>query len=316
MSLAIDIKGLRKTYKATGGGLREALKGVDLAVETNELFGFVGVNGAGKSTLIKSLIGLLRPTSGEARIFGFPAGTTQARAKLGYLPEVSNYHEFLTAQELLGIHAGFAGITGAAKTKRCAEVLEQVGLGARVKTRISDFSKGMKQRFGIAQAMIGNPSLLILDELTSGLDPLAQLELKDIMTGLRKQGTTIFFSSHHMAEVEAVCDRVAVLHAGKLRALGHLDELLKDPHKFEIRVRLPEAGYSLFQQQFPAHKEVAPGAQGEISVHLDRAEADKLMDFARQQGGQIMLFSPAQISLEKFYFETVQRANQEDALAS
>ena len=310
MTLAIDIKNLHKTYRTATGGLREALRGVDLAIEADELFGFVGVNGAGKSTLIKSLVGLLRPSGGEASIFGFPAGSTQARSMLGYLPEVSNYHEFLTARELLSIHAALAGLPRAQRAPRSQEVLQIVGLGDRAKTRLSEFSKGMKQRFGIAQAMIAKPRLLILDELTSGLDPLAQLELKEIMIDLRKQGTTIFFSSHHMAEVEAVCDRVGILHSGRLRAVGRLDELLLKPDTVQVCVELEPEARTLLASQFGL--EVGE----DCSFHLARTEVDGLLEFVRQHQGHLVSLAPCQISLEEFYIDTVRKANREDGVAS
>jgi ABC-2 type transport system ATP-binding protein len=247
-------------------------------------------------------------------LFGFPAGTVAARRMLGYLPEVSNFHEFLTATELLMIHAALAGVPSAERAPRCKEALETVGLGERMKARISEFSKGMKQRFGIAQAMVAKPRLLILDELTSGLDPIAQLELKEIMIKLRSAGTTIFFSSHHMAEVEAVCDRVGILHRGKLRVLGRLDELLVKPDTVKIHLRLSQEAQARLAEQFGCP--ITPVKDGEYSFTLARSEVDKVLEFTHQEGGHLISLAPYQIRLEEFYFKTVQDANREDGVAS
>ena len=308
MTLAIDVRGLRKTYRASGGGTVEALKGVDLQVGERELFGFVGVNGAGKSTLIKSLMGLLRPNGGEAYVLGHPAGSTAARACIGYLPEVSNYHEFLTAQELLGVHAVLAGVPASERKQRCDEALETVGLGARKGSRIADFSKGMKQRFGIAQAMVGNPPLLVLDELTSGLDPVAQRELKDIMTVLRGKGSTILFSSHHMSEVEAVCDRVAIIHRGRMRACGTLEQLLTQPHLAQVQLQVDEGLRSALESQFSF--KLVEGA-----CTVERARVHELYETVRKGGGEVISFQPFRKSLEDFYFETIRKADEEEGFA-
>lgn len=222
---AIVFKDLKKTYKSRKRTV-EALKGVSLEVEEGLIYGFIGPNGAGKSTTIKILVGLLRPDGGEASIFGHQCGSHDAKRCLGFLPEVANYHEFMTARELLGVHAALAGVPRGEVEQRCAECLDLVGLGERASSRISEFSKGMKQRVGVAQALVGQPRLLILDELTSGLDPMAQLELHKILSDLKQKGITIFFSSHHLSEVERLCDRVAMIHEGTLRKEGTIEEVL------------------------------------------------------------------------------------------
>ncbi|MCA9797135.1 MAG: ABC transporter ATP-binding protein, partial [Candidatus Eremiobacteraeota bacterium] len=210
---AIEIDGLEKTY-VTRGARQVALKGIDLHVREGEIFGFAGPNGAGKSTAIKILIGLMRPDQGRALVFGQTCGQTSTRQLIGYLPEVSSYHEFMTAEELLIVHAKLAGLPRTEIRPRCQEVLQMVGLAQRKNSRIREFSKGMKQRFGIAQALVGRPRLLILDELTSGLDPVAQQELLTIIRSLKREGITVFFSSHHMSEIEEVCDSAAIIDHG------------------------------------------------------------------------------------------------------
>ena len=202
---ALEFQQLRKTFRTLRGPV-EALRGLDLQVRAGEIFGYIGVNGAGKSTSIKVLLGLIRATSGTARVFGLAAGSLAARKKIGYLPEVANYHEFMSAAELLRVHARLAGVPRALQAERCQDALEVVGLSHRQHSRISEYSKGMKQRVGIAQALVSDPPLLILDELTSGLDPFAQRDLRDILLRLKERKITVFFSSHHMSEVEAICE--------------------------------------------------------------------------------------------------------------
>lgn len=234
---AITLKNIQKTYSTRRGPV-VALKDVDMEVAQGEIYGFAGPNGAGKSTTIKILTGLLRADAGEALIFGRHAGTPEAKQEIGFLPEVTLYHEFMAPLELLAIHAALAGIAKPKVDKRCQEALQKVGLWERRNSRIKEFSKGMKQRFGIAQAIVGNPKLLILDELTSGLDPGAQASLLSLLQDLREQGMTIFFSSHHLREIERICDSVAVLHEGVLQRSGTLDEVLGDKKRVFLRVRM------------------------------------------------------------------------------
>lgn len=233
---AVDFRELSKTYK-TRRETRQALDSLTLSIPPGQIYGFAGPNGAGKSTSLKILVGLVQATSGSVEIFGHPAGSRQARELLGFLPEVTLYHEFMGVEELLRIHAHLAGLPRDQHDARIQDVLEKVGLWERRTSRISDFSKGMKQRFGIAQSILANPKLLVLDELTSGLDPHAQANLLDLLLELKEQGLTIFFSSHHLVEIEKICDSVAILHKGTLRASGTLDELLGDGKRVTITVR-------------------------------------------------------------------------------
>lgn len=234
---AIKLTNIKKSFK-TRSGTVAALKDVNLKVSQGEIYGFAGPNGAGKSTTIKILTGLLRPDSGQAEVFSHPACTSQAKQMIGFLPEVTLYHEFMNPVELLKIHATLAGVESASIDQGCQKALEKVGLWERRSSRLKEFSKGMKQRFGIAQAIVGNPKLLILDELTSGLDPGAQSDLLSLLQELREQGMTIFFSSHHLREIERVCDSVAILHEGVLQRAGTLDEVLGEESLVFVRVRM------------------------------------------------------------------------------
>lgn len=294
--LALEVRELRKTYK-TVGGTQEALRGLDLSVRKGQVYGYVGPNGAGKSTSIKILLGLVRPDSGTALVMGHPAGSVEARRLLGYLPEVAVYHEFMGAEELLVLHAALAGVPASERLARCRTALEMVGLGSRMKSRIREFSKGMKQRFGIAQALVADPPLLVLDELTSGLDPIAQLELKELIMSLKERGITIFFSSHMMSEVETVCDSIGIIHQGRLRAEGTLQDLLSIENQVAIHFRGPTDELAELKPQ--------PAKAGEQVITVEQAGSDAALDRIRQAGGSILTVAPAKRHLEDVLHQLV-----------
>ena len=218
---------LGKTYRL---GLRmrlvRALCDLDLRVDEGSIYGFVGPNGAGKSTAIKILVGLIAPTSGSAAIFGHDIRDPEARRVVGYLPENPSFHDFLRPLEALELMGRLAGMSGASLRSRCAELLEMVGLADARDLTVRKFSKGMVQRLGLAQAIVHDPPLLILDEPMSGLDPIGRKDVRDLIFELRRRGKTIFFSTHILGDVEAVCDRVGMLLRGKLVAEGPLHRLL------------------------------------------------------------------------------------------
>ena len=209
---------LSKTYK--GGA--EALKGLDLEVEAAEVFGFIGPNGAGKSTTIQLLLNFIRPDTGSALLFGETVEATDHRKRLGYLPESVNLHTHYTGRRLLEFYAGLSGIAAANRAQRAEEMLDLVSLRDAADRRISKYSKGMVQRLGLAQALMNDPELLILDEPTSNLDPVGRRDFRDIVLKLRERGKTVFISSHILSEVGSVCDRVAILHNGELKRLEDL----------------------------------------------------------------------------------------------
>ncbi len=303
--LALEVRELRKTYK-TVGGKQEALRGLDLSVKRGHVYGYVGPNGAGKSTSIKCLLGLVRPDSGTALVMGYPAGSVEARRLLGFLPEVAVYHEFMGAEELLRIHAALAGVPSSERTARCMKALEMVGLAQRKKSRIREFSKGMKQRFGIAQALVADPPLLILDELTSGLDPIAQRELKDLILELKARGITIFFSSHMMSEVETVCDSIGIIARGRLRAEGTLHDLLRLENQVAIQFRGGDELLEKLSAFQPRRLET-----GDLVVTVPLPETDAAIDAVRQAGGSVATVLPAQRHLEDVLHQLVKAA--EDA---
>src|SRR3984885_8891863 len=205
-----------------------ALHGLDLEVNAGEVFGFLGPNGAGKTTTMNVLLGFVPPTSGAAYLFGIDVRQPIARQRIGYLPELTYYYKFLTAEELLRFYAKIFGLTSAETNRRIPELLKLVGLEHAAKRPIKSYSKGMQQRVGLAQALINNPDLLVLDEPTSGLDPLGRMKVREIIQRLKNEGKTVFFSSHELGEVETICDRVAILHQGTLKVEGRVADLVKE----------------------------------------------------------------------------------------
>ena len=204
----------------------DAVRGVDLEVRRGEIFGLLGPNGSGKTTTIKMLMGLIFPTGGHIQVLGQPVGDVAVKARLGYLPENPTFYEYLRADELLDLSARLCGLDRATRRQRIPELLEQVGLAGALNRPLRKFSKGMLQRIGLAQAVIHEPDLVVLDEPLSGLDPLGRKEVRDLILGLRDAGKTVIFSSHILSDVELICDRVAILVRGRIRDVGPLEDLL------------------------------------------------------------------------------------------
>src|SRR5512138_1189624 len=225
--MILRTEGLTKTFEV---GVRRrrvhAVDGLTLSVNEGEIFGFVGPNGAGKTTTIKMLMGLIFPTSGKAWIFDAPIPSSASKARIGYLPEHPAWYEFLTGLEALRFFARLAGVARADETRRCEELLALVGLSDAADRQLRKYSKGMQQRLGIAQALVGDPAFVVLDEPMSGLDPVGRREVRDLILELKRRGKTVFFSTHILTDVEALCDRVGIIIGGRLRDVGKLDALL------------------------------------------------------------------------------------------
>ena len=223
----IDVQDLHASY-GSGKQKKEALKGITFTVNAGECVGFIGGNGAGKSTTMKHLLGFRFPDKGEVNLFGKSAGSVESRQRLGYLPEVSLYYPFMKARELLEFYGGLSDLDKQVLKERVPVLLEKVGLKGQGEVLLKQFSKGMQQRLGIAQSMIAEPDLLIYDELASGLDPLGRHDLRNLLLELKEQGKTVFFSSHELGEVERLCDRVILIHQGKLVRDAPLQDLLEE----------------------------------------------------------------------------------------
>src|SRR6185295_13836763 len=232
----IETRNLTKVYRDFWGRQKvRALKALDLEIRQGEIFGLLGPNGSGKTTTIKLLLGLLFPTSGQALVFGKEATDVSKNERLGYLPEESYLYRFLNAEETLDFYGRLFNISAAVRKQRTAELIDMVKLGWAKKRQLKEYSKGMARRIGLAQALINDPELILLDEPTSGLDPIGTREIKDLILKLKAQGKTVLMSSHLLADVQDVCDRIAILHQGELKELGRVDSLLKVRDVTQIR---------------------------------------------------------------------------------
>jgi ABC-2 type transport system ATP-binding protein len=229
MNAVIEIVDLRVEFPSRDlrGQSKLAVNGLNLRVEQGEVFGFLGPNGAGKTTTMNVLLGFVNLTSGSASIFGVDVRQPIARQRIGYLPELTYYYKFLNTEELLRFYAKIFRIPRGERERRIDAALKLVELEGARKRLIKTYSKGMQQRVGLAQALINDPDLLILDEPTSGLDPLGRMKVRQIIERLKEQGKTVFFSSHELGEVETVCDRVAILHEGRVREEGRVGDLVQ-----------------------------------------------------------------------------------------
>ena len=227
----IETRDLRKRYRRV-----EALRGVSLKVEPGEVFGLLGQNGAGKTTLIKILLGIVKPGEGEATLFHYPAGTAEVRKKVGYLPEDHRFPEYHSAYSLLDYYGTLYGMSRDDRKRKIPELLDQVGLASRMFHKIRTYSKGMKQRTGIAQAIFHDPELIFLDEPTDGVDPVGRKEIREMIDERRRKGATVFVNSHLLGEIELMCDRVAIMQKGELIREGTVQELTAQRGVFVLGV--------------------------------------------------------------------------------
>ncbi|MBN2582383.1 MAG: ABC transporter ATP-binding protein [Planctomycetes bacterium] len=236
---AAETKKLVKIYTDFWGRAKvRALNGLDLTIRQGEIFGLLGPNGSGKTTTIKLLLGLLRPTRGSVSVLGYPAANVRKNNLIGYLPEESYLYRFLTGEETLMFYGRLFGLHGKALRQRVKELLDLVGLDRRARKRaLKEYSKGMSRRIGLAQALINNPSFVLLDEPTTGLDPVGTREMKDLILAMKAEGRTVLMSSHLLADVEDVCDRIAILVRGDMRECGDVRELLLVRDIFQVRAR-------------------------------------------------------------------------------
>ena len=281
-----------------------ALHGLDLLVQSGEVFGFLGPNGAGKTTTVKILLGLVAPTSGEAHLFGQPVGDAEARRRVGYLPENFRFHDWLTGYELLDFHARLAGLSRDERRERIPRVLEAVGLGGRGGDRIHGYSKGMTQRIGLAQAIIHEPDLVLLDEPTSALDPVGRREVRDLIRSLRARGMTVFLNSHLLSEVEMVCDRVAIVDGGRVVQSGRLSELLGGLP--ELRVTVDRIDEPLLEIM-ASHGRVLDIVDATVVLGVEELEvAARLSEALVRAGYCLYAMVPSHQSLEDLFVSLVE----------
>jgi ABC-2 type transport system ATP-binding protein len=304
---AIEIEELSKDFFTGFWRPRpyRALDRLSLTVEEGEVFGFLGPNGAGKSTTLKLLMQLLYPTSGSARILGRPVGDVAVKARIGFLPENPYFYDHLSGEELLAYFARLFGLRGAAVHARVNRVLDEVGLGAERRLRLRQYSKGMVQRIGLAQALLNEPDVVFLDEPMSGLDPLGRRHVRHVMLQLRDRGCTVFFSSHILSDAEALCSRVGILAQGRLVASGRLSEILA----FELRgweLVVANLDGALRDRLVPRARHLTALAHGRYLLDLPPdAAPDALLRELAEGGAQVVSLNPIRDTLEDYFVQTV-----------
>lgn len=297
-SPAIETHGLCKIF-----GDKLAVEDLTLTVERGEVFGFLGPNGAGKTTSVKMLLALIYPSGGSGKVLGAPIGDPEARARIGFLPEHFRFHDWLTAREFLVLHAKLYHISEDQSAKRIDELLELVGLEPHAHKKLKEFSKGMLQRIGLAQALLNRPDLVILDEPTSGLDPVGRRLVRDIIRDLSAQGTSVFLNSHLLSEVEITCDRVAFIKHGKVVRISPLNTLIEGELSVEIRARnLTQdmiSGLSRWSQNVRCDDEhITLTLPGEL-------ELPEINRYLVEQGADVYALRPQHVSLEDLFIEIV-----------
>lgn len=298
MGIPLRTENLTKVYRINGKNTRTALDRLSIDVPEHTIFGFLGPNGAGKTTTIKLILDFLRPTSGNIEVFGKPTSDHQSRSLIGYLPEQPYFHKFLTPGEICSVHAVLAGVDRKSIKRRVNECLERVGIADRADTSIAKLSKGLAQRVGLAQALVGNPKLLILDEPTSGLDPIARCLVRDLLLELKNQGTTIFLSSHQLSEIENICDRVAVLKQGKLQAAGTPAAITKEASEVIVRAKAIDNAVA---QQLRFLDIVTENGDGHTLLRLDKKNIYAVMQALEHHGIEILEIETRTESLEEAF---------------
>lgn len=303
---AIIVDGLCKQYKGRTGDRVMAVNNISFSVQTGEIFGFIGPNGAGKTTSIKMLLGLLFPTAGKAMVLGQPAGDIEAKERISYLPESPYFYEHMTGAECLDFYCQLFRLGTAERKTKVAELLDRVGLGKDGERALRQYSKGMLQRVGIAQALINDPDLLFFDEPTSGLDPIAHKDIQDLILSLREQGKTVFLSSHQLSDVEHVCNRVAIINRGEIVKIGTMEELL---HAGRTIVTLSGVGDDLMTEIKPLASHVA--ADGDLTRFYVDADEDvhKTIEAARGKATLVSVV-PQRQTLEDLFVEIVREGRK------
>ena len=301
MSAAIETKKLTKTYRSRLVGRVDVVDNLDLVVEEGEIFGFLGPNGAGKTTTIKMLLGIIYPTGGEGYVLGREIGDMAVHKVISYLPERPYYYEHMTGFELLNFYGSLFGIKDPEKSRA---LLEKVNLAGDASKTISQYSKGMQQRIGLAQSLLNDPKLLFLDEPTGGLDPIAHTEIRDLILQFRDEGRTVFISSHELSEVERICDRVAIINRGRIERQGKLAELLAGGSIVIEADEVPADFAASVKKKVGDEK--ASYQHNRLIVTLDEGDdVNAIVDGVRSAKGKIISIIPRRRLLEDLFVETV-----------
>jgi len=304
--VVVEITELTKDYEV--GFLKKkrvrALDHLNLEVRRGEIFGFLGPNGAGKTTTLKLLMRLIYPTEGTARILGHSIDDVATRSRIGYLPENPYFYDYLSGRELLEYTAALFGIPAGQAAARAKELLEIAGLDSgRANRQLRKYSKGMLQRIGIAQALVNDPEVVFMDEPMSGLDPIGRREVRDLLLSLRAQGKTVFFSSHILSDVEALCDRAAILSRGKLLRCGSVQELTgnQDSALEVVAVGIDPSALARFSAAVSSLQSATTTPNGVHLVLGDESEIDGALSLIRECGGRLVSISPRRASLEDIF---------------
>lgn len=314
---AIDLSGVKKTFR---GGVR-ALGGVDLRVARGEIFGLLGPNGAGKSTLVKIMMTVIRKSSGRGTVLGRPLADKPTLRRVGYLPEHHRFPGYLTGRQVLGFVGGLHGMEPSVRKRRAAELLDVVDMTAWAKTPVKKYSKGMRQRLGIAQALINDPELVVLDEPTDGVDPVGRREIRDLCKRMAGEGRTVFLNSHLLSELEMVCGRVAIMVRGGVRSQGTIDEMVEGQERYELTVAAePSQARALLLASLPAGSTPpGEGVRGALPSGswleceggvlrigtADPAEVAPVIDGLRSRGALLRSVEPHRPSLEDLFMQAV-----------
>jgi len=303
----VEVKDLVVEY-GQGATRVRAVDGISFEIAAGECVGFVGANGAGKSTTIKTLMGFIFPTDGSVHLFGQPAGTVESRRRIGYLPEVALYYPFMKGRELLELYGGLHGLSKDELRRRIPALFEELGLKGREEVLLRNYSKGMQQRLGIAQAIIADPELLIFDELSSGLDPVGRYDLRRVLLRLKERGRTIFFSSHELTEVENLCDRVIIIHKGRIVTQAPVTELLKPLNVFDHVFALPSENVALPERLARASLE-RTGDAWRVTIRDVNEYAQTVTELVAT-GAKIISTSSKTQSLEDFFINLIHEARE------
>ncbi len=305
-TVILKTEALRKTFKVGFWG-REvtALEGLNLEVRQGEVFGFLGPNGAGKTTTLKILMGLIYPTGGNAWLFGRPIGDSEAKSRLGFLPESPYFYDYLTGAEFLRFYGDLFGLSGAVVNRRIADLLELVGMSHARDLQLRKFSKGMLQRIGIAQALINDPELVVLDEPMSGLDPIGRKEIRDLILSLKETGKTIFFSSHILHDAEMLCDRVSILVKGRLVAIGSVSDLVGSASTHSVEVLVEGLGSDGVAQVRPFTEKITVSGDRALLVLNGQQQVDEVIDRIRAAKAKLLSLTPQNSSLEDLFMRQV-----------
>jgi ABC-2 type transport system ATP-binding protein len=308
--LAVETRGLAKTYQ----GKIQALAGVDLRVPSGVAFGLLGPNGAGKSTLVKTLLSIVRPTSGAATLFGRDISQPAARQSVGYLPEGHRFPRYLTGRSVLEYFGRLGGVRGDALAQQVEEKLAMVGMSDWASTRITRYSKGMQQRIGLAQAMLGDPRLVFLDEPTDGVDPIGRHQIREVIKELCGKGTTVFVNSHLLLEVEQVCDYVAIMHQGRVLQQGTLHEVrgaVREEHAL-LNVRFATGKVTAEAREAVAAIGGVSDAEGGLLVGLkNEDEISRVIDVLREHRVKIFAIEPNRVNLEEAFINLIDRQDDQ-----